>query len=931
MKAAVYPLLHWPLGHVLAAALAGAALAGAAGAQDRPTPADEPAEGKLERVEVVGNRASLQRSLALKRDAVGVQDSISATELGRFPDDNVADSLSHITGVAIQRAPGGEGLSVSVRGLGPGYSLTTLNGRLLATDGLGRDFAFDVLPAEVISGADVLKSAQARFTEGAIGGLISLHTARPFDQKGLRAFGKLELDHNQMSGNNGHKLSGVWSNTFADNTMGLLVGAVVQQRKARTDTAEYTYERDDLAAGGLAGSGGVLGTCCMTFGATMEEKRRSAVSATFEWRPQAGLKLVVDGLATRLKSPQVGYRQAYYPELSPGRWSDVKVDAAGLVTGMTVTPGSPLVPELANITVDRNVTTRLAGANLEWQASPKLTLTADAYQSRSRRDSGGNDSYVVADRSVNPLQSTWRSSGDSLPVLAITLPDGSDYGSSLAAGKEGNGTFGPHYVGLRGDNLRDRIRGFELAGRYEAELQLGPVLMDRLSFGWSDTARTKTRQAYDNDFTNGSVQYSGSEAVTFASLGVNVFQRSFTLPHFMPSAGGRVPQTFIAFDVPAYLTALKKLDGQPNPNGGAFNLAKTLPIVNPTQSYQVRERTRALFVQADFSTDDWSADAGLRLVRTQTRSDSATASILTTYQQNPSIPTSAYLTTYSDPLPVSEGGAYTQALPSANLTWRFSPAWQLRLGAAKTLARPGVDQLAPTQTDGLAGGIRQVTYGGDPRLKPYSARQFDASIEWYYRPRAGLTLAAFHKNISGFITTLSQANVDLGAKDMNGAPVLLTVTRPVNGDRGTVTGLELGWQHLFDNGFGVRAQATHNSSQAYVAGIHTGPLENVAPATTSLALLYEAGGFSGHLSLDHTGRFVVSNNWQGLGVRALARPVDWVSAQLSYEVAKGLKLTLEGRNLTDIADRQYLDLSFGPPLNYAAYGRAFTVGASYAY
>ena len=157
------------------------------------------ADQTLERVEVVGTRASLQRSIALKRNAAGVQDSISATELGRFPDDNVADSLSHITGVAIRRAPGGEGLSVSVRGLGPEYSLTTLNGRTLATDGVGRDFAFDVLPAEVISGADIIKSSQAMHTEGAIGGLVALHTARPFDNKGTHAFGKVEVDRNTMS------------------------------------------------------------------------------------------------------------------------------------------------------------------------------------------------------------------------------------------------------------------------------------------------------------------------------------------------------------------------------------------------------------------------------------------------------------------------------------------------------------------------------------------------------------------------------------------------------------------------------------------------------------------------------------------------------------------------------------------------------------
>ncbi|MGH1558099.1 TonB-dependent receptor plug domain-containing protein [Caulobacter segnis] len=148
---------------------------------------------------VVGVRASVARAVKTKRDATTVQDSISALELGMFPDDNVADSLSHITGVSISRTAGGEGQKVSVRGLGPEYTLSTFNGRILATDGAGRDFAYDVLPSDVISGADVIKGAEAANTEGAIGGLINLRSASPFDRRGQQGIVRLEGDRNQMS------------------------------------------------------------------------------------------------------------------------------------------------------------------------------------------------------------------------------------------------------------------------------------------------------------------------------------------------------------------------------------------------------------------------------------------------------------------------------------------------------------------------------------------------------------------------------------------------------------------------------------------------------------------------------------------------------------------------------------------------------------
>ena len=138
----------------------------------------------LEEIIVTGTRAALAESLDRKRGAQVVQDSIVAEDLGRFPDDNVADSLSHITGITLQRTRGGEGQYVNVRGLGPEFSIVTLNGRILATDGDGREFAFDVLPSEIIAGADVYKSANAAKLEGSIGGAINLTSARPLDRSG---------------------------------------------------------------------------------------------------------------------------------------------------------------------------------------------------------------------------------------------------------------------------------------------------------------------------------------------------------------------------------------------------------------------------------------------------------------------------------------------------------------------------------------------------------------------------------------------------------------------------------------------------------------------------------------------------------------------------------------------------------------------------
>jgi len=160
----VLPLTAWVAAH--AAEPAAAEVTAAAAAPSRETTKKE----ELQEVVVYGMKANLEKSLDVKKLAPVVLDSINSTELGRFPDADVADSLAHLPGITIDRTTGGEGQKITVRGLTSQYNIVTLNNRILASDDDGRDLAFDVLPAELITGADVLKSPQASAVEGSIGG-----------------------------------------------------------------------------------------------------------------------------------------------------------------------------------------------------------------------------------------------------------------------------------------------------------------------------------------------------------------------------------------------------------------------------------------------------------------------------------------------------------------------------------------------------------------------------------------------------------------------------------------------------------------------------------------------------------------------------------------------------------------------------------------
>lgn len=932
--------LH-PLAAAGLVALAALAAAQPALAQEAAKPDAKDADQTLERVEVVGTRASLQRALTLKRNAAVVQDSISAIELGRFPDDNVADSLSHITGVAITRTAGGEGQKVSIRGLGPEYTLTTFNGRILGTDGAGRDFAFDVLPSDVINGADVVKSTQASLTEGSIGGLINLRSASPFDQKGQRGLLRLEADRNQMTKLNGGKLSAAYSNTFGPQ-VGVLLGLVYADRNERTDTAgnDGGWSRNPVPSdpsqfwqwgntwGGAIdpnGNGqldlneeGLIGPGQFRMGSILEKKKRTALSGKVEWRPADGLKVVVDGIKTRLDSPQVGYQQSFYPLFAPGRWSNMKI-TNGVVTDLTLDNPDPemrLNPELLNKTEHRVVDTALYGANVEWKASADLTLTGDVYQSTSKRHSGGQDSYVVL-RMNQPNVTRIQLTDAAVPDVKTTFADGRDLQTGLAQGLFKASDFNTHYFSLAGDNVDDKITGASVAGVWK----LDRFNVDALKFGLSQTDRKKSRDLVDNSFNSGADYYSGSYAINVGTLGGNVINQTLSPSGFLSGVSGNFPRNFLGFDIPSYLEALKSYDGKPRPGGGTYDFSKAAPAWDPLQSYRVTEKTTAAYVQADLSGDAWYADVGVRLVKTKTTSQAWDAKITSVIENG----AFNYTAVYADPSVVQQNADYSFALPSANFTWLIRPDLQLRLGAAKTMARPSVDKLAPTSTTASVswGDFTQV-YGGNADLKPYSARQADVSLEWYYSKSSAFNVAVFQKNIKNQITTSYVSGVDIGVPGH-----LFNVQKPINGDKARVRGIEFGLQHLWDNGFGVRAQYTRNQSRSWVGGEER-PLEGIAPATSSLGVLYEKGPWSFSVTGDHTDEFVAANNVLGAGFTVRAKATTWLTAQAAYTVNEHLRITLEGRNLADTTQQDYIA---GPngislPNSYYRWGRAFTLGAS---
>ena len=918
---------------------------------------------QLQEVVVTGIRANLEKALEAKKNAPVVMDSIDSTELGRFPDADVADSLEHLPGVTIERTTGGEGSSISIRGLGKSYNVVTLNNRLLASDDDSRDLAFDVLPAELISGADVLKSPQASAIEGSIGGTVNLHQASAFDNPGFHAGAHAEGDWNDMSHLHGSKYSLFVTDTNETQTLGFVLGGVHSNNNIRSDSLNaYTqniYGPTTYPYAGGPGSVALTATpCCITFGSIFDDKKRDALTGTLEWRPSEAFRLTGDVLYTHLNDPQNGYNQSYYFAANPDGtpWQNNAVVKNGVITSVSV---NDFQPEIVNNTIDRKVDTWLYGIKGEWKPTQRLKFGIDVYRSTASRPEGGQDAFVTAglvtNQSTPPDILNVTDVPHSLPILNVVLPPSQLGLSACPAGSastsnkgmcsytalmnsgflDNNKYWSTHYDGLNGYSVHDKITGYSLDGAWQTELGV----FSQLLFGVGGSKRAKERDDISNDWTNGSGQYGSLYTTagapvqpypyTFASQGFNVIS-FMTPPNFMQGAGGSYPTTLPVLNLAQLINFMKSLNGKPNPLvctslpcSTLFNYALTEPQLNPYNSYAVTEKTISGYLEADFNASRWSGNLGVRLVHTATTAQTASAVPVSLWTLNPSSPTVTYTVQYGNSQPIGADGSYTIALPSLNLAyWVVPNRLQTRVSVAQTMARPDLSYLAPTSTNDAINGDPSLTYNGTAGLRPVKANQADLSLEWYYAPHSALTVAVFAKKITNDIYTGVQTSVDLGTVKYDGGPpgtvpgkpFLWTIYAPANGAESEFSGVELTWQHLLDNGFGTRMQFTATKTRSYDQnGVFVGSINAAPPTTFTIGFLYDKGPIAADVNWDHQSSYTAycSQCTEVPGWPAISDPFNWVTASLHYRFGGGFEVYWEGENLSNSIARTYLN---GNPL-----------------
>jgi len=867
------------------------------------------AQDELEEVVVTGIRASLERSEQVKRESRQIVDAITAQELGKFPDQNVAESLQRITGVAIDRSRGGEGRFITVRGLGAEFNSLTYNGRKLATENEGREFSFDVVASELISSAEVFKTNDASQPDGSIGGRVNIKTLRPLDSPGFKAAGSIGGIYDDLSENTNVKASGVVSTTWNDDRTGIVVSGAYAERDIRTDFAESIFIDNNTDFNG-DGQADALNSYASGIG--REERERIGITAAFQHEINDVTRFTVDGLYTSFESPSRTDSISFFPTAS--LVTNPVVNGANQVISQTTnaTPGNPFsnIFDLVARETQSDTETVQIGFNLEGQFNDRLRYVTDVSYSRADgvRDNplsgAGSGSFFVV--SFPGQQFTQTFTGNRVPDISISTQNTVDNPTQVGIDQLSAEGARLHFSRESSFEIEDEILQF----RTDLEYDFNDSTVVKV--GWDYLTREKGNQVFDNQATQcgGSVFICDrsqlfADNLSTADLGnlISVFNDS----SFLSNTNANVPRAFAVANIDVVRQAFDNLGAS---LGEASALTSTF---NPNESNEIEEDILGAYIQGDFEGEwgatPYRATLGLRASYTDLTSTGVGSVLEAIVIDNVSGNNNITVNAASERI---EENDYFELLPSFNISLDISDTVTVRGGLSRTLSRPTFNDLSTVFT------VTSINAGGEsiasrnPQLEPIISNNFDLSAEYYGENGLTLSAAVFYKDISDFVfnsNTFQAITIDNASDATTGAPlpaqtVNFLVAAPQNGNDAELTGLELAAQQIWDNGWGVAANLTLTDSDATTnEGVDT-QLENISDTTYNLSVFYENDDFSGRVSFNSRSDFLSTTEGEG-GLPEFTDDFEQLDFTLSYNLSSVLgrdtatTVFFEGINVTD--------------------------------
>jgi TonB-dependent receptor len=779
---------------------------------------------------VTGVRASLDRSIDLKRNSSGVVDGISAEEIGKFPDTNLAESLQRIAGVSIDRV-NGEGSKVTVRGFGPGFNLVTLNGRTLPTasiasvgqdqngdfvSGTTRSFDFNNIASQGVSGLEVYKTSRAAVPGGGIGAAINIVTRRPLDNPaGITGSigGKLVYDATNTDDFSRvtPELSGLvnWSNN--DGTFGIGLFASYQKRNNSavsesannwnietfsqfSDTGRGRVKSDGTTVFNNAPSGDTLIAFPNDTRYHYSEFSRERINGqlTLQFAPSDRLEITADATfyqndAEEHRADQTNWYNRPFEEVTFDGNTDVAT--AIYLDDIITSPKDGGFENQFRATRDKLWS---FGLNLDYAVTDNLTLTLDGHHSEADANPNnplGHTStlFSFAHKGVADQQLTIV---DGFPQQTITFDDSTNGNNNGILDLADLGTQVARSQTSYQSQSVDEVR---LDGAWD----MGDD--DRVNFGVNyrkadmDQSAASTYNAL-GDWGVGAI---GDIAATAGSL----VQEYCLVCEFRDFEAGATGASLIAYRADA--TELYKAFGVPG-------------TVNGSSTNAVEEEIFSAYAEVDISTELMGRPvnivAGVRYEHT----DSTSTSLMAVPQQIYWDQNNDFVRVLSaEEQPVTGDNSYDHILPALDFSIDLTDDLKGRVSFGRTIARPDFGSLFAASNPGnpdrptVLGGVPGGT-SGNPQLIPLVSDNFDASLEWYFAPSSYVSVGFFDKRVKNFVGT-GQTTTDLfGLRD------------PSSGAAGTRSGdafdyLSAGGYDLSDDNMFVLTALIDNLG--YAAGV----------------------------------------------------------------------------------------------------------------
>jgi TonB-dependent receptor len=858
-------------------------------------------DSQIEEIVVTGIRSSLQQSLDRKRNATNIVDAITAEDIGAFPDQNLAESLQRISGVAIDRKLG-EGSLISIRGLGPDFVQVTTNGRVAssniniqssgdahrASNNGSRIVGFDQFQSGLVQAVEVYKSPQANHVEGGLGGIVEIQTRRPLDlgqrHINLRAQGM----YSELADSTGPSLFGLFSDTFADNTIGFMISAQWDDRTIRTDEIDNTSWSGQPSQWDLDRDGTVD-----VQGFNMENTRahyieqdreRLNISSALQWRPNdrvdATLDLLYTELATNDWMLQIPLRTS--AQITSNIVDAVAEDDNGtsVISKFTTAGARPRpFPRI----IDNTSEGLTIGGNVQFQFNERLSFNFDL--SRSESETNGQVDYGFWE--VNgPATVSYDETGiySDKPSVTTTydLNDPTLFHQVL--------------IGFARNEMTDE----ELQFRADATYEFYDSWIDSVQVG----VRYSDRERNDRGRNFRTTVFRGEPLTDVGTV-------PFPASDFLSGISTNFPKSWVIPDLAKGMRDLIVGRADEIPTGSG-NLESTI------QSSDIRytEEVTALYAMANFSgelgTTPYSGNVGVRYVDTDTRATGLVQDVIG-FQQ---VTQTTAILIFSEPFARDVGNSYTEVLPSVNLRFELRDDLLLRLAGGKVMGRPTFKELNPG-----AGGsavLRLIT-SGNPELDPITAWQADLALEWYFSDYAIASVGVFGKWAEGFVqvdqtlrTLPDQIDPDTDR------PLVLRVQQPLNGTDSSLTGIELNYQQTFPglpapfDGLGAIFNYTRINSDSNFENSEGGSLgiPGLSENTINASLFYEKGPYTARLSYNKRDEFV---DWlaDSRGHPLYVQDFKSVDALLRYRWNEQVTFSLEGINLTDENVRMYNTVGAG--------------------